>query len=95
MSDFLHYDFLNYVKGYITKHPEVGAVVSDYVAAGITEALKESNQRALDMEVALVAATAVRYKNANALILDKLKKWQGKTAIRWDDLIKKLESKDE
>lgn len=82
--------FLSAVRAFVVEHPEAAAHVADYARAGLEEALRKASERAADMEVALVAATADRLKNRDAVILDKLKKWQGQTACRWDDVIERL-----
>jgi hypothetical protein len=76
--------FLHYVREFVAEHPEVAAHVADYARAGLEEALGKARERAADMEVALVAAMSPRMKGGNAVILDKLKKWEGKTSCRWD-----------
>ena len=88
-----HESFLYGVMKYVKDNPEVGAYVSDYVAAGIEEARKQALERAADMEVALSVAIANRFKNREALILDKLNKWNGKSSLRWDSVIEMLEGK--
>lgn len=86
-----HYAFLNGVNAYIKEHPEAAAYVSDAVSAGIREALEETRHRAADMEVALSVAIAARWKGRAELVLSKLRRWNGKSAIPWDDAIKMLE----
>lgn len=76
--------FLDGVRQYIQTDPEAAAHVSDFVQAGLRSALREANERAADMEVALSALAAKRFKGADALVRDKLGKWEGKTALRWD-----------
>lgn len=54
----------------------------------------EVHQRSADMEV--VAAMALNgrvFKDNKNFLAQKLKKWQGKTSLRWDDQIEKLEEK--
>ena len=76
--------FLQMVKSYIEEDPEAAAYVADYVQAGLREKLSKAYERAADMEVALSALAAKRYKGADALVKQKLEKWQGKTALCWD-----------
>lgn len=83
--------FLYGVKNYIKDNPQVAAYVSDFVAKGIEETLKENLERAADMEVALAVAIEKRYKGREDLILSKLYKWKDKAAIRWDRTIEMLE----
>ena len=76
--------FLEYVKNYIERDPEAAAHVANYVQAGLNKALGQAYERAADMEAALSVLATKRYKGADALVLDKLRKWEGKTALRWD-----------
>lgn len=76
--------FLDYVRRYIEKDPEAAAYVADHAQAGLRSALNKAYERAADMEVALSALAAKRYKGADALVKQKLEKWEGKTSLRWD-----------
>jgi len=84
-------EFLQFVEQYIQKDPEAAAFVSDRVAHGISSSRLEALERAADMEVALAVSIAKRYKGREELVLSKLKKWNGKSALRWDDTIEMLE----
>lgn len=88
-----HAQFLHYVQQYVTESPEVAAYINDHVAQGIENARKDAMFRAADMETALAVAIAKRYSGREELILQKLKKWNGKSALRWDDTIALLEGK--
>ena len=82
------YAFLKGVARYIERRPEVGAYVSDFVAKGIDAARKEAMNRAADFEVALSFALAKRNRKQNdKWIYEKLLKWGGKSALRWDCVI--------
>lgn len=83
-------EFLIFVEKYVSKNPEVGAYVSDYVAKGINISRLESIERAADMEVALLFCIDKKLKNKNLVILEKLLKWQGKTSLIWNETILKL-----
>lgn len=85
-----HYEFYSYVQNYIEKNPECGAYVSDFVAKGLEKARNQANERAADMEAALSVALAKRFKNGNEVILSKLEKWEGKTALNWSSTTEKL-----
>ena len=76
--------FLQYVKSYIESDPEAAAYVAGYVQQGLNSALRKAYERAADMEVALSVLAAKRYKGADALVREKLTKWEGKTALCWD-----------
>ena len=80
------YRFLLAVKAYVASDPEAAPLVAQAASDGVSEALREALQRAADMETALAVAMAKRYKGGDALIHDKLKKWQGKTALNWSSL---------
>jgi len=85
MSDGVdHSAFLEYVRRYVEQDPEVAAFIADHVQHGLRAALQKAYERAADMEVALSVLAAKRYKGADAVVLDKLAKWEGKTALRWD-----------
>jgi hypothetical protein len=84
-------EFLALVKNHVSEHPEDAAYVSDYVSAGLGIALRKSNERAADMEVALAVTLTKRYPGRVKLVLHKLKQWNGHSALRWDDTIKELE----
>ena len=86
-----HIQFLRYVQDYIEANPEAGAYVSEYVANGIDLSRREALQRAADMEVALMARMTKGFRNRDALILGKLRLWQGKTCLVWDNVIEKME----
>lgn len=76
--------FLDYVRRYIEQDPEAAAYVADHAQAGLRAALNKAYERAADMEVALSVLATKRYKGADALVKQKLEKWKGKTALRWD-----------
>lgn len=83
-------EFLAVVRHHIEANPEDAAYVSDHVAHGLNAALKRSNERAADMEVALAVSLAKRWPKRVELILNKLVQWNGNSALRWDDTIKQL-----
>ena len=85
--------FLLFVQTYIKGDPEAAAYIPDAVAAGLNESRKQALERAADMEVALSVMIATRYKGREELVLSKLRKWHGKSSLRWDDTIAMLEAK--
>ena len=87
--------FLSTVKLYVRKDPEVAAFISDFVQQGLKDRLDEMRQHAADMEIALAILAEKRYKQSDNIVLEKLKKWNGKTFIKWDWLIERLEKKNE
>jgi len=82
--------FLSIVESYIKSDPEAAAYISNYIARGLNASRVEALERAADMEVALSVMIAQRYKGREASVLDKLRKWNGKSALRWDDTINDL-----
>lgn len=85
--------FFAMVESFIKSDPEAAAYVSDYVAQGLNASRKDALERAADMEVALSVMIAQRYKGREALVLEKLRKWNGKSALRWDDVISTLSAR--
>ena len=79
--------FLSLVAEYVKRDPESAAYVAEAARQGVSNALNEANARACDMETALAVALARRYKGADALIHDKLKKWDGRTALNWSHVL--------
>lgn len=88
-----HADFLQYVQTYIEENPDAAAYISEFAARGVERARKNDLERAADMEVMLSVAMARRFKEADQIILDKLMKWNGKTALNWQWAIEKLDTK--
>ena len=76
--------FLHLVESYVKEDPEVAAFIHESVASGLRASLQDAMERASDMEVALAVAVGRKHKGSDALILDKLKKWEGRTSCRWD-----------
>ena len=76
--------FLADFEHYIAYDPDVVPFLFEYMQRGLTKALDESRTRATDMEVALAFSLSrdLKQKN-NALIKQKLEKWQGKSALDW------------
>lgn len=82
--------FLAGIREYVSRNPEVAAYVTEYASAGVKLALKEAQERAADFEIVSAVAIASRYKQRDELILSKLQKWNGKSALCWDATIKEL-----
>lgn len=79
--------FLQIVREYTARDPEAAPYIAEAVSAGVGDALRETAHRAADMETALAVALARRYKGADALIHEKLRKWEGKTALAWNHVL--------
>lgn len=79
--------FLALVAEYVANDPESAPYVTEAARKGVSDALATVTQRAADMEVALAIALAHRHKNKDRIIFDKLKKWEGYTAINWTGIL--------
>jgi hypothetical protein len=88
-----HHEFLNYVQSYVAQNPDVAPLITQHIIDGIVESRKQILERAADMETALAVAVAQRYQQRDSLIFSMLKKWNGKTSLRWDGVIEYLEAK--
>lgn len=84
--------FLRQVREYVYNNPHVAAFVSDHVSQGLKAALQDSNERAADMEVAVAVLLAKRMKGKDGIVLEKLSRWNGRSALRWDSAIRELEN---
>jgi ABC-type nitrate/sulfonate/bicarbonate transport system substrate-binding protein len=83
--------FIVSLKVYVQKNPHMVAALIQVIQDGINDALEETMHRAADMEsVAAMALNARVFKGNQSIIADKLEKWKGRSALRWDDMIKKL-----
>lgn len=93
-----HGAFLSGVQKYISDNPQVAPYVTEYIAHGIQDALKHSQEMAADMESALVGALCVKGKKGRELTLQKLQKWVGKShmdAKIWKNPIRRLQCTEE
>ena len=88
-----HDDFLEYVKNYVSDHPDVAPFVTNYVAKGLKEALDLTLERASDMEAALCIALAQRYGSREEIIFSKIEKWKNRSSLNWDSLLIRLQGK--
>ena len=86
-------EFLRYIADYVTAYPEVGAHVSDYVAKGIMRSRMDAMERAADFESSLAVVLSRNDRFACEFIFEKLLKWKGKAALKWDDQIERLDRK--
>ena len=86
--------FIISVKDYAKKNPHMIAALIQVIQDGITEAFTEASERAADMETTAAMALNTRlFKGNETFIADKLEKWKGKTALRWDDQLTALRGK--
>lgn len=86
-------EFLDFVRKYVASDPEVAPFVTDHIRQGINDALQRANARAADMETALAIALSRRWKGSEQLIKDKLKEWDGKTALNWSSFLETNEKR--
>lgn len=95
MNMLKHAAFLGHVRKYISDNPEVAPYVTEYIAHGIQDALKHSQEMAADMESALVGVLAMKGKPGKMLTLEKLQKWSGKSHMDgkiWEKPIQQLQN---
>lgn len=85
-----HEAFFALVREYIEKHPEAAAHISDHVASGLIESRRQILERACDFETALAVAIAKRWPSRENVIISKLEKWDGKSALPWADTIAEI-----
>lgn len=90
-----HQDFLLRIEKYVEEHPEVVPYISDYVSRGLRVALNIIQEKALDMECALVGALELKGANGKALLYKKLKKWNGRSHVDWSPTIARMEGRNE
>lgn len=84
-------EFLVSIKEFVKANPQMLAAVIQCIEDGITESLTEASERAADMEVIAAMALNTRlFKGNETFIADKLKKWEGKSSLKWDAQIAKL-----
>lgn len=83
------YQFLQSIKDYINKSPEVGAYVASYVAQGIDESRKAQAAKSADMEI--IISFLLRGGKLKAsdkeFIGAKLEKWSKLCSLNWQPMI--------
>lgn len=78
-------EFLEVVTGYVKDDPESAPYIAQASSRGVSIALREHQERAADMEVALASALMKRDKaHYGEVIKQKLDKWKDRTSLRWD-----------
>jgi phage shock protein A len=94
MMDDSDIKFIMALKVYVQQKPHMVSALVEVIQDGITSAFKEASERAADMETtAAMALNARLFKGNETFIADKLEKWKGKTALRWDDQLAALRRK--
>ena len=89
----IHDNFLEYVRNYVSNHPDVAPFVTNYVADGLNSALNQTMERAADMEAALCISLAQKHDSKEEIIISKIEKWKDKSSLNWDSLLTKLRGK--
>ena len=90
MIDSIHKTFLRSVQDYIEKYPDVGAYVSDFVAAGIESSRNDANQRAEDFEIALSQSLKKPKKKQDIIIKKTIRKWGKSTVLDWTKYLEEV-----
>jgi len=87
-----HYAILNAVRKYVEKNPDCAPLIQESISTGIRDALSESNNRATQMEIALMMAVQRITKTGKELIIQKLESLNGKTSLNWETTISELKA---
>lgn len=86
--------FLAQVVAFVKADPEMGPHITEACSMGINLRLREEQEKASDLECALVALVVDRQNDwARATLLQKIEKWNGKLSLRWDDFIATIKKK--
>lgn len=77
-----------------SQDPVMMRSIINSATGGLEHNARRSDERAADMEVVASMAMNTRlFKGNENFLAQKLEKWRGRTALRWDDQIKKLKEK--
>ena len=77
-----------------SQEPEMMRKIIDVAISGLQDSARQTTERAADMEVIASMAMNTRlFKGNENFLAQKLERWSNKTALRWDDHIKKLKEK--
>ena len=83
--------FLFTVRDTCKANPEMVAKVVDAANSGLRDRLDEMRKLSADIETVAALAMARRTKDIDKALLAKLKQINGKSFVRWDSNIAKLE----
>lgn len=95
MDMMQHYAFLSNIRDYVTENPDVAPYIADYARAGLEAKLKEQREKAVHLEVLVVALAGKRFdKQMRNMAASKLRKLDAQQLLCLDpeSLIKELES---
>lgn len=85
--------FLAEVRAYCDSPKRLQSVIEAAVS-GLSDKMEQVSQQSADMEiVANIAMHDKLFKGKERFLADKLEKWNGRTAVIWDDVIDKLRNK--
>lgn len=86
-------EFLAWTEAYLISDPEAIPMLFKVAQNALRISLDNALEISSNMECILLATIAKKYPKIDAaeLIIDKLKKIQGKSSIKWDSIIKQLE----
>jgi len=79
-----HSHFYEYIKRYVAENPECAAHVSNYVADGISEALKKERESCRDWEHGLFVMLYKNYPDSKNVVNSIVEKNKGKGWLNWD-----------
>lgn len=85
--------FYNYVGKYCSEFPDAIPGMIQVLNQSIMDKIQKERNAMADIEVALVAATAKRYKTIDKLLLDKLEKVKSSSCVNWESTIEELKKR--
>ena len=85
-------ELLENIRLLLHKVPEFAANITEAMTRGLQESAQIQRERAADMEVVASMAMHNRlFKGSEMFIAQKLRKWEGKCTLKWDDVLERLE----
>lgn len=85
--------FYEYVGDYCSKFPGVIPGLIRVLNQSIINKINEEREIRSEIEIALVAAVAKKFRNADKLLLDKLEKISKSSCINWESTIDELKKR--
>lgn len=77
-------EFLRCVNAWVLDHPGDAPAIVYACELGIHEAINRMAEKNADIEAALAEALTPSKRKNITFIKEKLSRWSGKTALRWD-----------
>ena len=84
------YRFMQSIREYPAKYPGDVPNIVNAAHQGVQDRLKETTERAANMEAALALSLSHRLKTHSGFIASILSIWNGRSAVLWDDTISAL-----